>query len=102
MNKYPSFVAMIILLVAGTVYAEEIRPGVFRTPDARFEKLPDFGFEPHYKEINGFRMHYLDEGPADSQPILLIHGEPTWSFLYRKMIRLQSALLTPKCQNRAA
>jgi len=58
--------------------------GVYRTPDERFAGLPDFPFEPHYVEIDGLRMHYLEEGRGD--PILLLHGEPTWSFLYRKMI----------------
>jgi haloalkane dehalogenase len=57
---------------------------VYRTPDRRFDGLPDFGFEPHYLDQDGLRMHYLDEGEGD--PVLLLHGEPTWSFLYRKMI----------------
>ena len=60
---------------------------VLRTPDDRFASLPDFAFEPHYLEVgDGLRVHYLDEGPADAAPILLLHGEPSWSFLYRKMI----------------
>jgi haloalkane dehalogenase len=57
---------------------------VYRTPDERFERLSGFDFEPHYVEQDGLRMHYLDEGEGD--PVLLLHGEPTWSFLYRKMI----------------
>jgi haloalkane dehalogenase len=57
---------------------------VFRTPDERFAGLPGFPFEPHYLEQDGLRMHYLDEGSGD--PVLCLHGEPTWSFLYRKMI----------------
>jgi haloalkane dehalogenase len=57
-----------------------------RTPDERFRALPDFPFEPHYVEIDGLRQHYLDEGPRDAAPILLLHGEPSWSYLYRKMI----------------
>ena len=57
---------------------------VYRTPDERFEALPGYGFEPHYVELDGMRMHYLDEGSGD--PVLLFHGEPTWSYLYRKMI----------------
>jgi haloalkane dehalogenase len=57
---------------------------VFRTPDERFENLPGFAFEPYYVEQNHLRLHYLDEG--EGTPILLLHGEPTWSFLYRKMI----------------
>jgi haloalkane dehalogenase len=57
---------------------------VFRTPDERFEGLPGFGFEPHYADVEGLRMHYLDEGEGD--PVVCFHGEPTWSYLYRKMI----------------
>jgi haloalkane dehalogenase len=57
---------------------------VFRTPDERFEGLPGFGFEPHYADVEGLRMHYLDEGQGD--PVVCFHGEPTWSYLYRKMI----------------
>jgi len=57
-----------------------------RTPDSRFEDIPDYPFEPNYFEIDGLRMHYVDEGPRDSSPVLLLHGEPSWSFLYRKMI----------------
>ncbi len=66
--------------------ANQIRPGVYRTPDARFENLPGFDFEPHYQQVLGYRVHYLDEGPGDAAPILLLHGEPTWCYLYRKMI----------------
>ncbi|HVX19476.1 MAG TPA: haloalkane dehalogenase [Acidimicrobiales bacterium] len=62
-----------------------------RTPDERFADLPEFPFEPHYVEVDDseggtLRVHHLDEGPADGQVVLLMHGEPSWSFLYRKMI----------------
>jgi len=58
-----------------------------RTPDERFVSLPGYDFEPHYVEISdGLRVHYLDEGPADAAPVLLMHGEPSWCFLYRTMI----------------
>jgi haloalkane dehalogenase len=57
---------------------------VYRTPPERFEGLPDYPFEPHWLDHDGLRMHYLDEGEGD--PILCFHGEPTWSYLYRKMI----------------
>ena len=57
-----------------------------RTPDDRFENLPGYGFAPHYVDADGLRMHYLDEGPATADPVLLLHGEPSWSYLYRKMI----------------
>ncbi|MGB1225501.1 MAG: haloalkane dehalogenase [Mycobacterium sp.] len=64
---------------------------VLRTPDERFANLPDFPFEPHYVEVDSgagttLRMHYLDEGPPDGEVVLLLHGEPSWSYLYRKMI----------------
>jgi haloalkane dehalogenase len=57
---------------------------VYRTPDERFRNLPGYAFEPHYLEQDGLRMHFVDEGSGD--PVLLCHGEPTWSFLYRKVI----------------
>ena len=57
---------------------------IFRTPDDRFDGLPDYDFAPNYTEQEGLRMHHLDEGAGS--PVLLLHGEPTWSFLYRKMI----------------
>jgi len=58
-----------------------------RTPDHRFNHLPGYSFAPHYCELaDGLRMHYLDEGPRDAEIILLLHGEPSWSYLYRKMI----------------
>ncbi|MCH8907208.1 MAG: alpha/beta fold hydrolase [Candidatus Heimdallarchaeota archaeon] len=59
---------------------------ILRTPDERFTDLPDYPFEPNYVTINGLRIHYVDEGPKDGKQILLLHGEPTWSYLYRKMI----------------
>jgi haloalkane dehalogenase len=58
--------------------------GVYRTPEERFANLPGFPFEPHYETFDGVRMHFVDEGKGE--PVLLLHGEPTWSFLYRKMI----------------
>ena len=57
-----------------------------RTPDERFQNLPDFPFDPRYVDINGLRMHYIDEGSFTGESILLLHGEPSWSYLYRKMI----------------
>ena len=62
----------------------------FRTPDERFAGLPGFVFAPHYLEQDGLRMHYLDEGEGD--PVLCLHGEPTWSFLYRRMIPVLAAV----------
>ena len=57
-----------------------------RTPDERFTALPDYAFAAHYADIEGLRMHYVDEGPRDAEPILMLHGEPSWSYLYRHMI----------------
>jgi len=59
---------------------------ILRTPDERFGNLPGFNFAPHYVEIQGLRMHYVDEGPRDADPVLLLHGEPSWCYLYRKML----------------
>ncbi|QGZ94796.1 haloalkane dehalogenase [Terricaulis silvestris] len=70
---------------------------VLRTPDERFEALPDFPYAPHYTEIADesgahLRIAAIDEGPRTAAPVLLLHGEPTWSFLYRKIIaRLAAA-----------
>lgn len=65
--------------------------GVLRTPDERFDDLPDYPFPPNYvqvatKGIDSLRMHYVDAGPADGPVVLLMHGQPTWSYLYRKVI----------------
>jgi haloalkane dehalogenase len=57
---------------------------MYRTPDGAFENLPDYPFAPSYLDQDGLRMHYVDEGRG--RPVLLLHGEPTWSFLYRKVI----------------
>lgn len=64
---------------------------VLRTADERFENLTGYPFKPHYLEVpdgdgGSLRMHYVDEGPRDAAPVLLLHGEPSWSYLYRKMI----------------
>ncbi|MEX1175100.1 MAG: alpha/beta fold hydrolase, partial [Mycobacterium sp.] len=64
---------------------------VLRTPDSRFVGLAGYPFAPRYLDVTApgvqpLRMHYLDEGPPDGPPVLLLHGEPTWSYLYRTMI----------------
>lgn len=64
---------------------------ILRTPEDRFAGLPDFGYDPHYAEIADgdgatVRMAWVEDGPADGEPVLLLHGEPSWSFLYRHMI----------------
>lgn len=61
---------------------------VIRTPDERFANLPDFPYQPRYVEVNGLRVHYIDEG--QDEIILCLHGEPSWSYLYRKMIPILS------------
>ena len=72
------------------------RAEVLRTPDERFVGLPDYDFAPHYIDIadarlGPLRMHYVDEGPRDAPVVLMLHGNPTWSFLYRHMIRPATA-----------
>ena len=62
-----------------------------RTPDSQFENLEGYDFAPNYIDIEGLRMHYLDEGPKDGEIILMLHGQPVWSYLYRKMIPILSA-----------
>ena len=64
---------------------------ILRTPDEQFANLPDYPFEPRYADVpdgegGTLRVHYLDEGPSDAAPVLLLHGEPTWSYLYRFMV----------------
>ncbi|MEX1199101.1 MAG: haloalkane dehalogenase [Pseudohongiellaceae bacterium] len=67
-----------------------------RTPEERFQNLPGYDFAPHYLMVDDteggeLRVHYLDEGPSDADPVLLLHGEPSWSYLYRKMIPFLTA-----------
>src|ERR1700683_2047790 len=64
---------------------------VLRTPEDRFADLPDFGYPPRYADVGGLRLAYVEAGPADGEPVLLLHGEPSWSFLYRKVIPLRAA-----------
>jgi len=64
---------------------------LLRTPDERFADLPGYAFAPHYHTIDGIRVHYVDEGRPGAPPVLLLHGEPSWSYLYRKMIPIITA-----------
>lgn len=59
-----------------------------RTPKERFDNLPDYPFASNYVTVDGLRIHYVDEGPQDGALVLMLHGEPSWSFLYRHMIPL--------------
>jgi haloalkane dehalogenase len=104
-----ALIAIIIIGVTGfAVYNDydvqqraAVRPAdpnvlVLRTPEARFDALTDFLFEPHYiniedSELGTLRVHYLDEGPADGEVILLLHGQATWSYSFRKMIPIFTA-----------
>ncbi len=62
-----------------------------RTPDSSFVDLEDYPFEAHYLDVEGLRMHYVDEGDPSAAPVLMLHGEPTWSYLYRHMIPVCAA-----------
>jgi haloalkane dehalogenase len=64
---------------------------VLRTDDSRFASLPDFPYEPAYASVGGLRMAYVSAGPADGPVALLLHGEPSWSFLYRKVMPVLTA-----------
>src|SRR3954451_24110979 len=65
---------------------------ILRTPDERFADLPEFPYEPRYVEVDGgLRIGYVEDGPADGETVLLLHGEPSWSFLYRRMIPVLAA-----------
>src|SRR5689334_1325894 len=60
---------------------------MLETPEGRFDGLPDFDYQPRYASVgDGLRLAYVEAGPADGPPVLLLHGEPSWSFLYRKVI----------------
>lgn len=59
---------------------------ILRTPDERFTGLADWPYAPRYQFVNKLRLHYVDEGPPTAAPVLCLHGEPSWSYLYRKMI----------------
>ena len=68
---------------------------ILRTPDDQFENLPDYPFEPHYvtlgdKTLGNMRLHYVDAGPKDGPVVIMMHGEPSWSYLYRHMIKAVS------------
>jgi haloalkane dehalogenase len=64
---------------------------ILRTPEERFAGLPGHPFAPHYVEVDGLRIHHVDEGPRDGQVVLMLHGEPSWSYLYRKLVPVLTA-----------
>ena len=66
--------------------ATDVTVDFVRTPDERFADLPDWPYEPQYVDVDGLRMAFVDEGPRDARTILLLHGEPTWGYLYRRML----------------
>jgi haloalkane dehalogenase len=68
------------------IYKTKDKIAYVRTPEECFDNLPGFSFKPHYALIDGLRMHYINEGPESGDTILMLHGQPTWSYLYRKMI----------------
>jgi haloalkane dehalogenase len=59
---------------------------ILRTPDEQFSGLSEYPFEPHYTQLGVLRMHYVDEGHREGETVLMLHGEPSWSYLYREMI----------------
>src|ERR1041384_739883 len=59
---------------------------VLRTPEERFAGLPGFGYPPRYADVGGVRVAYVEAGPADGEPVLLLHGEPSWSYLFRTVL----------------
>ena len=85
-NKMKALTLLTISFLSFLSFSYEVKEGVLRTPDDRFENLENYPFEPNYMMIDGLRIHYLDEGPNDADPIILFHGEPAWSYLFRKMI----------------
>lgn len=85
--------AAIVIGLVAAVFALQAptkwEPGeIVRTPDSRFANLTDYPFAANYIDSLGYRVHYVDEGPRDGDPILLLHGQPSWSYLYRQMIPL--------------
>lgn len=78
-------------MTKSVISADEVSPGVFRTPDHYFDDLPDYPFQPNYLMVGNLRMHYVDEGPTTGSVVLLLHGEPSWSYLYRHMIPVLAA-----------
>src|ERR1700679_1383102 len=86
-----AFIVSLYSLRSDSKSIEEDAMDVLRTPDERFIDLADWPFAPCYHEIEDadgtkLRIHFVDEGPRDGAPVLLMHGEPSWAYLYRKII----------------
>ncbi len=86
-------VCVLVLFIVATIAVVSLQASekwsvgeVVRTPDEAFKNLPDYPFSANYVDSLGYRIHYVDEGPRDGQIILLMHGQPSWSYLYRHMI----------------
>lgn len=84
-------VVLLLIVVVVGVFALQGKTSwkvgeVTQTPSAQFDNLPDYDFAPNYTDVLGYRIHYLDEGPRDGPVVLLMHGQPSWSYLYRHMI----------------
>ena len=90
-----TLVISFLSLISYLSIAYEIKEGVLRTPDERFENLQNYPFKPNYMMIDGLRIHYLDEGPRDADPIILFHGEPTWN-LYGKGLAVRFQYWAPQ------
>ena len=99
MKKIISILVFVLIIVAGLFqYSKNhepeinyerfnlVAPGILRTPDERFQNIIDYPYSPNYLTIGDTRIHYLDEGPRDGEIIYLLHGEPAWSYLFRKLI----------------
>ena len=89
------FIVLFVVLIAAVAAVVLLQSSakwstgkVVRTPDSRFDNLPDYSFKANYVESHGYRIHYVDEGPKDGEVVLLMHGQPSWSYLYRHMIPL--------------
>ncbi len=101
MKKLPGFVSILVLSCLacgdddggrGASIVESFEVGeVVRTPDERFVGLPDYPFAADYRQAGPLRIHFIDEGPRDAAPVVLLHGEPSWSYLFRHMIPIIAA-----------
>ena len=91
MARFLLALAVLVALYLLFTPRQEQEMEILRTPDERFANLPDWPYEPRYVDVQGLRIHYVDEGPRDGRIVWLLHGEPSWAFLYRKMIPVLTA-----------